>query len=178
MADTFNLKGEALRKLLICAVDVSEQPVSTWNAANAIWEIQGYKTEDASIGLNPQKTKVTDILGDTYTDIEKFEAAISFEPNTLRMGAKLSELMVKYWRNGQLEKFSQFPALIGYGFIGVEGAFDADVYPQSTVTPNDLGGSSRVNMPFELDFGGERKPGTIDKMRGSDMVFTPTVNVA
>lgn len=167
---TFNLTGEALRKLLTCYVDVSE------GTGTPIWEIQGYKTEDASIELNPDLTEVTDIHGDDYSDINTMRGTITFEPNTLRMGSKLSELMLKYWRNGQLEKFSQFKAMIGYGFMGTDGAYEADTFSKSTVFPNSIGGSSRVNFPFTLNFGGERTKGTIDKLRGADIKFTETVS--
>jgi len=166
MADTFNLTGEAIRKLLICAVDVSETAVEEW-------EIQGYKTEDSSMDFNPDSSTVTDILGDTYTDVNKFEESQTFEPNTLRMGSKLNALLIKYWRNGDLAKFSQFRVLVGYGFLGTEGAYEADVWKTCTIFPNSLGGSSRVDMPFTINFGGEKIKGTIDKMRGS-ITFTQT----
>lgn len=165
----FNLTGEALRKLMICAVDVSE------GAAQPIWEIQGYKTEDSSIELNPDITTITDVLGDTYSDVNKFEEQQTFEPNTLRLGAMLNELLLKYWRYGQLEKFSQFKVLIGYGFIGADGAYEADVYTASTIEVTSIGGSSRVNMPFNIHFGGEKHHGTIDKLKGADIAFTETV---
>lgn len=165
----FNLEGEALRKLLICAVDVSEE-------STPVWEVQGYKTEDAGIEFNPDVATVTDVLGDTYTDINKFEKQIPFEPNTLRLGTRLSELLHKYERNDQLEKFSQFHVLIGYGYLGTKGAYEADVYDACTIVPQSLGGSSRVNFPFQINFGGAKTKGTINKLRGSDISFVPTID--
>ena len=155
----FNLDGEALRKLLVCAVNVSEV-----EGADE-WEVQGYKTEDSSLEFNPDISTMTDILGEAYSDVNKFEVTQPFDPNTLRMGGKLNELLVKYWREGQLQKFSQFKVLIMYGFIGEEGRYEADCFSSCTITPTSLGGSSRVNMPFSINYGGERVKGTVNDLR-------------
>lgn len=168
---TFNLTAEALRKILIVAVDVSEDETTPE------WEIQGYKTEDTAIEFNPDTSTITDVLGDTYTDVNKFERAINFDPNTLRPienGGKLNLLLHKYQRNEELSKLSQFKVLIGYGYWGTPGAYEADVYPASTITPASLGGSSRVDFPFDINFGGEKKIGTIDKLK-KGLKFTETV---
>ena len=165
MPDVFNLTGEALRKMMIVAVDVSG------GGAAPSWEVQGYKTEDTSIEFNPDSTTITDVLGDTYTDVNKFEEQITFEPNTLRMGAKLAELMHQYWRDGALGKFALFRVLVGFGYLGTEGAWEADVYEQSTIFPNSLGGSSRVDFPFTINLGGEKTKGTIDQLR-TGLTFT------
>lgn len=150
MPNEFNLTKEALRKLMVCLVDVSE------STDTPEWEAQGYKTEDASLEFNPDSTTVTDVLGDTYTDLNKFEESITFEPNTLRMGAKLSELLHKYWRDGDHAKYSQFKVAIVYGYLGTAGSYEADVWKASTIYPNSLGGSSRVDFPFTITMGGER----------------------
>ena len=169
--DQFNLTAEALRKMMTLHVNVSDDPQSPE------WEVQGYKTEDQSIEYNPDVSTVTDILGDTYTDVNKFERQASFEPNTLRMGSKLSQKLLTLERNDDLAKFSQFEVLIVYGFIGTAGSYAADMYPASTIYPNSLGGSSRVNMPFNIHLGGEKKKGTSSAIRGtatSPLTFTPT----
>ena len=162
----FNLTGEALRKSLICAVDVSE------GIGTPKWEIQGYKVEEANIDLSPDVTEITDILGNTYSSIDGMKTAMDFGSNILRMGAKLNELMLKYWRNGELNRFAEFKAFIGYGFIGTEGAFEADMFEKCTVFPNSIGGSSRIDMPFRISFGGSKVQGTINKLTGDDIVFT------
>lgn len=170
---TFNLTAEALRPQLIVAVDVSDTPTAGFEGA--VWEIQGYKTEDTAIEYNPDKSTMTDVRGVTFTDVNKFEKNISFDPNTLRAvdnDGKLNLLLHKYERGDELSKFSQFRVLIGYGYWGDNGAYEADVYTGCTITPNSLGGSSRVDFPYDIDFGGEKILGTIDKLK-KGLKFTP-----
>ena len=161
-----NLTEEALRKSLVMYVNVSEQP-GTWSPSAAVWEPQGYKTEDTALEFNPDVETVTDVLGDTYTTVNKLERQMSFEPNTLRPIAnrgKLNEILHEYTRRNQLSKLQEFKVLIAYGYLGTTGAYEADVYPMSTVTPQSLGGSSRVNFPYQINLGGEAMFGTVDKL--------------
>ena len=164
---SFNMDKEVLRKLLVCAVDVS----GLGSGSTPEWEVQGYKTEDNSIEYNADVTTITDILGDTYTDVNKLERKISFDPNTLRQGSKLSELLLKYERDDELDKFSSFKVLIIYGFLGTDGSYEADMYDACTIFPTSLGGSSRVNFPFEINFGGNKTKGTVNSMR-APITFT------
>lgn len=175
MADTINLTAEAMRPQLIVAVDVSE-PTNFDDYTDAEWEIQGYKTEDTAIEYNSDTSTLTDVTGRTFTDVNKFEKAIDFDPNTLRPvnnDGKLNEILLRYDLNDQLSKFSQFRVLVGYGFMGTDGAFTAYVHQASTVTPQSLGGSSRVDMPINIALGGTKVLGTIDKLK-KGLVFTPT----
>ena len=170
-APTFNLTAEALRKSLVLYVDVSE-------SGTPIWEPQGYKTEDASIEFNPDTATVTDVLGDTYTDVNTLERAMSFEPNTLRPVAnrgKLNTLLHEYARRNELSKLSTFKVLIAYGYIGDEtDGFAADMYPTCTIVPQSLGGASRVNFPYDINLGGEAMFGSVDKLLPAP-TFTPEV---
>jgi len=160
MSYSFNLAAEALRKSLVCFVDVG-------TPTSPSWEAQGYKTEDASIEFNPDITTITDVLGDTYTDVNKFEPAITFEPNTVRMGAKLTEKMHEYFIEDKLAEFAEFRAAIVFGYIdgGGPGTYLAKIYDKCTIYPNGLGGSSRVDMPFTINYGGEVTLGESDGLR-------------
>lgn len=171
--DTINLTSEAVRKLMIVAVDVSE------TEDTPEWELQGYKTEDASLELNPDITTITDVLGDTYSDLNKFEKAMSFEPNTLRPisnKGKLNEILLKYERHDQLSKFSRFKVLVAHGYLGDVGAYGAETYSACLITPSSLGGSSRVNFPYDINFGGIKVLGTVDKLQAG-LKFTPDTTV-
>lgn len=155
---TFNLTAEALRKALVMYVDVSE------GTGTPEWEPQGYKTEDAAMEFNPDIETVTDILGDTYTTVNKFERAMSFEPNTLRPIAnrgKLNQILHEYARRGEYSKMSNFKVLIAYGYTT---DLDADLYPACTIIPQSIGGSSRVDFPYDIQFGGEAQFGTVDSL--------------
>ena len=181
MPETFTLTSEALRNALILYVDVADQ-TGAWSPSAAEWEAQGYKTEDAALEFNPDKTTVTDILGDTYTTVEKLERQMAFEPNTIRPIAnrgKMNQLLHEYTRRGQLSKMQEFKVMIAYGYISKTSSatppvisYEADVYPASTITPQSLGGSSRVNFPYDIDLGGEPMFGTVNQMLPSP-IFTP-----
>ena len=176
----FTLTSEALRNAMILYVDVSEQ-TGAWDVADAEWEPQGYKTEDAALEFNPDVNTVTDILGDTYTAVEKLERQMSFEPNTLRPIAnrgKLNQRLHEQTRRGQLSKLQEYKVMIAYGYISTTSgtpavtSYEADVYPMSTVTPQSLGGSTRVNFPYQINLGGEAMFGTVNQMLPSPK-FTP-----
>lgn len=178
MPATFNLTEEALRKAFAVYVDVSEQS-GTWSAASAEWEVQGFKTEDTALEFNPDTETITDILGDTYTTVNKLERAMSFEPNTIRPIAnrgKLNEILHEMTRRGELSRMSQFKVMLAYAYVGTAdtGPFAADVYPSCTVTPQSLGGSSRTDFPYDINFGGEPMFGTVDKL-APGLVFTAEV---
>ena len=170
-APAFNLTGEALRNKLLTYVNVGT------NAA-PIWEIQGIKTEDASYELNPDVTTVTDILGITYTDVNKVEPQLTMDPNTLRMGAKLSEKLLDIFRRRAYEEFQQFQVLTVWGMLGTAGAYEADLEDSCTIHPTTIGGSSRVNMPYTIILSNKITKGTVDVLfPAEDITFTPTVVV-
>jgi len=148
-AEAFNLTGEAARKMLVTFVNVGTTSLP-------VWEAQGYKVEDSAIDFNPDTTTITDILGDTYTDVNKFEESQTLEPSTLRMGAGLAENLHQIWRDQDLEKFSQFEVALVYGYLGTTGAYEADIWKTCTIYPNSIGGSSRVDFPFTINLGGEK----------------------
>lgn len=161
--ESFNTTSEVLRKSMVVLVDVSDTETPEWEA-------QGYKTEEAAIEFNAEVTTVTDVLGDTYTDVDKFEESIGFDPNTLRMGSKLSERLHSYWRNNELAKFSLFKVAVVYGYIGTVGAYEADIWKGSTIYPESLGGSSRVGFPFTIQFGGEKVKAISTGLRTGAMI--------
>lgn len=176
MAATFNLSEEALRKAFAVYVDVSEQ-TGEWSAASAEWEVQGYKTEEAALEFNPDSETITDVLGDTYTTVNKLERAMSFEPNTIRPVAnrgKLNENLHEITRRNELSKMSEFKVLLVYAYVGTSSAIAADMYPSCTIIPQSLGGSSRTDFPYDINFGGEPVHGTVDKL-APGLVFTAEV---
>lgn len=167
---TFNLTAEALRKSLVVYVDVSE------TEGTPEWEPQGYKTEEMSMEFNPDSETITDILGDTYTTVNKLERAMSFAPNTLRPIAnrgKLNQILHEYTRRNELSRLSNFKVLIAYGYTT---DLDADMYPACTIIPQSLGGASRVEFPYDIQLGGEAVYGKVDKLLPVPQ-FTPEVVV-
>jgi hypothetical protein len=178
-APTFNLtNAEAQRNQYIIYVDVSQQS-GAWSATVAEWEPQGWKTEDAATELNPEVSTITDILGINHTDVESMQPAMSLAPNTIRPlnnYGKLNTILLDITRRKAYPEFSQFKVMQVFGFIGTAGTgpFDADVHDKCTITPQSIGGSSRVDFPYDINFGGELKSGTVDKLF-PDPTFTPAV---
>lgn len=168
-APTITGSGDVQRKLLGCAVNVGTE-------ATPEWEWQGYKVEDSSVEISADTTTVTDVRGDTYTDIEKMELKQTFDPNYLKSGAKLSAIILEAVRTRDFAKLQNFGVLIVYGFLGSTGAYEADHYPASTIVPSSLGGSAKVGMPFDINYGGEMQRGTVNAL-GGDVTFKETVAV-
>lgn len=142
------------------------------------WQILGYKVEDSSIELNPSTSTITDILGITHTDVESFEASQGFDPGTILGGNKLQLILTDIYRRGARSEFKQFEVLVVYGWLGEEGAWQADVDKNCTITPSTLGGSSTVDMNFEISFSGEKTLGTVNSLDpyASDFAFTPAAS--
>lgn len=166
---TFNLTTEAERKLFAIYVDVS------LGEGAALWEVQGYGVEDASLEFSPEQESKTDVLGIQHNTVKKMERSMSLDPNTLRQvtaAGRLNEILHEYMRRNRLAEMSQFPVLVVYGYVGQEGAYQADLYTKSTIHPVKLGGSARVEFPVEIQFGGEVVYGTVDKL-GPGLKFTP-----
>lgn len=161
--------GDKRRKLFACAIDVSETP------GTPEYLVVGYKVSAATLETNIDKEKITDILGNDYSVINKMELSMQFQgaPLNEEHAGKLPAKLIHYIRTNQIEKFSQFKCILIYGFLGTgEAPYEADLYNACTVTPENLGGESWVGMDIAVDFGGSVVNGTVDKLNGA-VKFTP-----
>jgi hypothetical protein len=157
------------RKLLATVVNIGTH-------ASPTWALLGYKVEDSAIELNPEITTVTDITGITYTDVEKFDKQQSFEPNRYREDNGLNEELLEKYRKNDVAGFSGYEVLQIFGWKGTSGAYEADLYDNCTITPQSIGGSSYVDMPLNVSFGGNVTAGTVDSIQ-APTTFTPTVTI-
>ena len=162
----FTGSGDIQRKFLALAIDVSG------GSGTEKYVVAGYKIESSAMETNPDIEIMTDILGDTYTTLNKFEPSQTFEPHRIYTGDVLGEYLLEIFRNRELEKFSKFKCVVIYGFMGTEGAYAADRFAECSIIPSSIGGSAYVEMPFDVNYGGEITRGTADKLRG-EIVFTP-----
>lgn len=162
--------GEVLRNKFPVFVDVSED-----GAALPEWEVQGYKVEESSQEFEIDEDTMTDIIGITHNTVNSMTITQDFDPNTLRFGAKLSEKLLDITRRRAVNEFSMFKVMVVYGFMGSPGAYEADMYSACTIRPTGLGGSSRVDMPFSITYGGEITAGTASDYKGTNITFTPAV---
>ena len=104
MADAVNLaKGQrAQRKTLITVAEWTPS-----GEAEAVREILGARTEDSSIEFNPDTETTTDILGITYSDVNKTEPQQDFDPYYLLGGSKLGAYLTEAALENNIECLSR-----------------------------------------------------------------------
>ncbi len=173
-ATDFNLSTnqKAERKLLVTAVNVG-------TSSTPEWQVIGAGVEDSSIELNPDVETVTDILGVTETTVNKMEPKQTFEPFTIRGGSKLAFKLYDIWKRKAWSELTNFDVLLMYGFAdgATEGTFEAEKQSGCTISINSIGGSGTVDMPIEITYSNDSTLGTVNKLKGSDITFTPNVSV-
>lgn len=168
MADaTVNLATgvRAQRKTLITVAEWGEG--STTNR-----EILGARTEDSSIAFNPDIATSTDILGITYTDVNKTEPQQDFDPFFLLGGSKLGAYLANAALSNDIQKYNgAFNVYIITAFMGTTGAYTAVKHSGCSIIPTSMGGDSYVSMPIEVHYSNNITVGTVDKL-ADDFVFT------
>lgn len=168
MADTVNLKAgqRAQRKTLIT--------VAEWGDGENR-EILGARTEDSSIEFNPDIETTTDILGITYSDVNKTEPQQDFDPYYLLGGSKLGAYLAAAALENDIDAYNgTFNIYIITAFIGTEGAYKCVKHSGCTILPTSIGGDSYVSMPIEVHYSNNIETGTVDKLT-DEFVFTKDV---
>lgn len=177
MADlSMNLaaKERAQRKTLIT--------VAEWTpagATEAVREILGARTEDSSIEFNADVATSTDILGVTYTDVNKTEPQQTFDPFFLLGGSALGEYLVAAALENRINDYNgKFDVYIIAAFINDKsGTTTATKYKTvkhsgCSIIPTSMGGDSYVSMPIEVHYSNNITVGSVDKL-SDEFVFTP-----
>lgn len=160
--------GDIRRKYLACAVDVSD-------GSTPEYVVVGYKISSSSLEINADTETLTDINGKPSTTVNKVELSQSFEPHRLTAGenGRLGAKLLHYLRTEQYDKMSQFKAMLIYGFLDENAPYSADLYDACTIIPQSIGGESWTEMPFTINFGGEKTLGTASALIGT-VTFTPS----
>ena len=166
-ATSFNLAAgtKAERKLMITYVNVG-------TTASPEWEALGAGVEDSALEFNFDEKTLTDILGITSTTISKPQRKQTLDPFTLREG---SDLQVKLYNIIRYERWSELAnldMLIVHYYVGATGSFEAERFTGSAINPKSLGGSSTLDMPIDVIFGGTHTLGTAANAAGV-VTFTP-----
>lgn len=174
----------AQRKLMVTIAEW-EDPAGTitigtgTNAVTVSREILGTRTPDSSIEFNADIQTSTDILGITYTDVNKTEPQQSFDPYYIIGGKKLGEYMTKAALKNDINAYNgKFNVYVVTLFIinGTTSVSDAKYYTVKhsgcSIIPTSFGGESFLALPFEVHFSNEITEGTIDKL-AENFVFTP-----
>lgn len=170
MADIVNLKAgqRAQRKTLIT--------VAEWGGTDSQnREILGARTEDSSIEFNPDVSTSTDILGITYSDVNKTEPQQDFDPYYLIGGSKLGAYLAEAALENNIDAYNgTFNIYVITAFIGTEGAYKCVKHSGCTILPTSIGGDAFVSMPIEVHFSNNIETGTVDKL-SDDFVFTADI---
>lgn len=178
MADAtkFNLKEneKAQRKLLVTCVNVGDSIEKAEGAPK--WQIVGVGVEDSSIEYNPDTETITDILGITETTVNKLETAQTLDPMTVRGGSELAVKLYNQVKYQRLSEFSMYEVMIISAYVGEEGAYEAEVHKNCTLTPQSVGGDSYVDMPIDINYSNDKVHGTVNDYKyGTTITFTKAV---
>lgn len=178
MADVIKLDDgqRAQRKYLIT---VAEWKPKT--GGEKVREILGARTEDSSIEFNPDIQTSTDILGITYTDVNKTEPQQTFDPYYLLGGSALGAYLATAALENDIDAYNNvFDIYIITKFIEVGASTESDgkykcvMHKNCSILPTSLGGDSYVSMPIELHLSNDIVKGSVDKLT-KDFVFTQDV---
>ena len=172
-ATTFNLKDgqKAERKLLVTAVNVGDS--ITKGSGTPEWQIIGVGVEDSSIEYNPDTETKTDILGITETTVNKLETSQTLEPMTVRGGSKLAVKLYNQIKYNRVSEFAMYEVMQIHAYVGTDGAYEAEVHKNCTITPQSLGGDAYVDMPIDINYSNDKVHGTVDNYKyGSTITFT------
>ena len=165
----------AQRKKLITVARWSEGDGAS---ATKKTEILGTRTEDSSIEFNADVQTSTDILGVTYTDVNKTEPQQSFDPFYILGGSELSKYLSVAALKNDIDAYNnKFDVYIIAAYM-TEGEATADdgkfycvKHSACTILPTSIGGDSYTSMPIELHYSNNITEGTVDKL-SSDFKFS------
>lgn len=172
MADmTFNtVEGQTVeRELLIACLNTGT------SAASPVWSPFGARVEDSSMEYDWSDESNQDILGKTRNTMRKPKITQSFDPSSLDKG---EPALVKIWNLAIKEQnaaaLASQDVLVVHAYAGTaDTAVFAERYDASMVKPTGLGGSSVVDMPIEVTYGGNRTTGTAAILANGTITFAP-----
>ena len=159
----------AQRKMLIT--------VAGWQEGGSeVREILGARTEDSSIEFNADIATSTDILGITYTDVNKTEPQQTFDPFYLMGGSKLGQYLTDAALKNDIQKYNgKFNIYIITAFLEDSGSYFAVKHEGCSIIPTSMGGDSYTSMPIEAHYSNKITEGSVNKL-SDDFVFTPEVS--
>lgn len=141
-------------------------------------EVLGARVEDSSIELNADIETMTDILGITYTDVNKTEPQQTLDPSNVIGGSRISAYLYDAVIHNRITDYNQaFNVYIISGFMGdATNGYEAVRHDGCSIIPTSIGGSSYVQMPLEIHFSNKITSGTVNKL-ADDFTFTPDITI-
>ena len=174
-ASAFNLQDnqKAERKLLVTCVNVGDS--ITESGGTPEWQVVGAGVEDSAIEFNPDTETITDIRGVTETTVNKFETAQDLDPMTVRGGSKLAVKLYNQVKYNRMSEFAMYEVMVINAYVGSDGAYEAEVHKNCTLTPQSVGGSSYVDMPINIAYSNDKTHGTVNTYKYNETItFTPS----
>lgn len=143
------------RELLIAYLNCGTSAVPSWSPFGA-------RVEDSSMEYDWSDETKKDILGITRNKMSKPVITQSFDPSELDRG---EAALVKIWnlavKDQDAAALAAQDVLVVHHYAGTaKTAVFAERYPASMIKPTGLGGSSVIEMPIEVTYGGTRAIGT------------------
>ena len=166
---TFNTpEGQTIERELLIAC------LNTGTASEPVWSPFGARVEDSSMEYDWSDESKQDILGKTRNTMRKPKITQSFDPSELDKG---EPALVKIWnlavKDQDASALAAQDVLVVHAYAGTaKTAVFAERYDASMVKPTGLGGSSVVEMPIEVTYGGNRTTGSASISDDGEITFT------
>lgn len=147
-------------------------------------EILGVRTEDSSIEFNPDIQTSTDILGITYSDVNKTEPTQSFDPFYIIGGGKLAAYLSRAALKNDIAAYNNvFDVYIVTAYLRKDGTIDSEGacyavrHANCSIIPQSMGGDTKMNMPVEVHYSNDITEGSVEvkangKLSAADFEFT------
>lgn len=147
-------------------------------------EILGVRTEESAIEFNPDIQTSTDILGITYSDVNKTEPSQSFDPFYVIGGSKLAAYLSRAALKNDIAAYNNvFDVYIVTVYLRKDGTIDsagtcyAVKHANCSIIPQSMGGDAKMNMPVEVHLSNDITEGSVSvnangKLSAADFEFT------
>lgn len=162
-------EGQTIARELLIAY------LNTGNAESPTWTAIGKRVEESDEEMDWSAESTQDILGSTWTTMQKPVITQSFDPLPLDAGDAAA---VKLWNLAVKDQNAQALAnqdmLIAHYYATSGESNFAERYSGAAISVNRIGGTGGGNLEigFDVTYGGTRTLGTVTNTAGS-VKFTP-----
>lgn len=150
--------------------------LNTGTESTPVWSPFGKRVTDSELSYDWADDTSTDILGNTYTEMNKPQITQAFDPYALDAG---DTALVKIWnlavKDQDYSALAAQDVLIVHLYAGTaDTAMIAERYSACAIRPTSLGGEGggHIDMPIDVTYGGTRTLGTAAISSGV-VTFTP-----
>lgn len=137
------------------------------------WEIIGKDIEELSRELNNEVNSITNILGETSTEVTKGNQVTTCDPIKLRDDSKASKILYNIYKNdlelSEVEK-EFLEVNTSMPTSGSEGEFEAFTQVGAIDLKSWGGDTTGINSPFDINWIGAKTYGTFNP---TTKTFTP-----